>query len=78
MEGWRKMKIAEINKRTCNDCCSGDYKKAIEDEYYILIDEKFIKNAFNFGNGTTKHLKEHIKNNRCFCVYYDLDKKAFI
>lgn len=46
-------------------------KKAIENGLYIPRNNEFIKNAFNFGNGTQKHMNEYIKNNSCFCVWID-------
>jgi hypothetical protein len=31
-----------------------------------------IKGAFNFGQGTEKHLKEYIKNNRQYAIFKEV------
>lgn len=44
----------------------------------ILWDDARIKHAFNFGNGTKKDFLRYMKDNKCFCAFYDLEAKAFI
>lgn len=46
-------------------------KKAIENGFYVIRDDEFVRRAFNFGNGTKKHMNEYMKNNKCFCVWID-------
>ena len=30
-----------------------------------------IEGAFNFGNGTEKHLKEYMNNNKQYCIFVE-------
>lgn len=62
------MILYEIDK---SDVRNFGIKKSIEYGLYILRDDEFIKRAFNFGNGTKKHMNEYMKNNSCFCVWID-------
>ena len=55
------MLAIEISKR------SGDF---------TVWDDKRIKNAFNFGNGTIKHFEAYMSNNKCYCTFIT-EKSAF-
>lgn len=72
------MNILELSKKYCKEYYNGNYTEMIVKKDGLLFTEEVVKRAFNFGNGTEKDLKKHIENNRCFCRYYDLDKKVFI
>lgn len=64
------MLLYEIEKGNLRKC-NGDLKKVIQSGLYIPRDNAFIKNAFNFGNGTIKHMNNYMKNNACFCIWID-------
>lgn len=72
------MKIAEINKKLLKQIFNGNIQAVIDNDYFILYDDEQIKKAFNSGNGTRKDLTRYINNNRCFCVYYDLEAETCI
>lgn len=42
---------------------------------FNVWDDKRIKNAFNFGNGTIKHFEEYMRNNKRYCTFIT-DKSA--
>ncbi len=44
----------------------------------ILWDSARIRHAFNFGNGTDKDFLRFVRDNKCFCAFYDLDKCCFL
>lgn len=60
------MILYEIDK---SDIRKYGTKKAIENGFYVIRDDEFVRCAFNFGNGTKKHMNEYMKNNSCFCVW---------
>ena len=64
------MLLYEIDKKELR-IYKGDVKKAIRSGMYIERDESFVKQAFNFGNGTKKHMNKYMKNNACFCKWYN-------
>lgn len=72
------MNIIELDKKFCKEDYNGNYEEMIKAKDGVIFTDEVVKSAFNFGNGTEKDLKKHIENNRCFCKYYDLDKKQFI
>ena len=72
------MKILELSKKYVEKFCNGDYDAAIAECYGVVYDDQVIKQAFNYGNGTEKHMKRHMQNNRAFCKYYDLERKCYV
>ena len=72
------MKIAEINKKLLKQIFNGNIQAVIDNDYFILYDDEQIKNAFNSGKGTKQDLTRYINDNRCFCVYYDLEAEVCI
>lgn len=65
------MKLYEIDKSDIKRKFNDDYKKAIAAGYYIERNNNFVKNAFNFGKGGLKEIKEYMKNNKVYCVWID-------
>lgn len=65
--------VLEISKKILNRMYGGDStearQKAIADGYCIEWTKERIKNVFNSGNGTKKHLKEYMENNKQYCVF---------
>lgn len=45
---------------------------------YIVRDDDFIVRAFAFGRGTKKNMNEYMKNNACFCIWYDPTTKKTV
>lgn len=72
------IKILELSKNYCKKYYDNDYKKMIKELDGVLFDDERIKKAFNFGNGSFKHLMFYIKNNRDYAKYYDLINKKYI
>ena len=66
------MKLYEIDRKDLKKC-KGNIKQVINQGNYIVRDNNFVKNAFNFRNGTIKHMNEYMKNNSVFCVWYDVE-----
>ena len=66
------MKLYEVCKSDLRKC-KGNIKQVINQGNYIIRDDNFIKHAFNFGNGSIKHMNEYMKNNSVFCVWYDVE-----
>ena len=44
---------------------------------YLAWTPERIRSAFNFGSGTEKDLRRYIRDNKCFCAFYDTEKCAF-
>lgn len=63
------MKLYEIDRSDIRK--RGNYKAAISAGDYILRDDDFIRNAFNFGNGTKKDMNRYMRDNSVFCVWID-------
>ena len=74
----KDIRILELSKDYAKKFYNGDYEKMIEEMDGVLYDNENIKNAFNFGNGSFKHLTNCINNNRKHAKYYDLNKKSYI
>ena len=53
--------IIEIDKGYLNEFYNGDIIKAYQQGDYLEWTPERIKRAFNFGNGTEKHLDRYIK-----------------
>lgn len=68
------MKVFEIDKADYKKC-GGNLQKIISEGLYIERNSEFVKNAFNFGNGTEKDFARYIKDNRIFCKFYDAEAK---
>lgn len=72
------MKIIELDRTLCREQYNGDYQKMIDEEDGIIMDDSFVKRAFNFGHGTIEDLKTYMKLNRVYCRYYDMLNHEFI
>lgn len=64
--------ILEIGKSYINRFYNGNLQQAIKNKDGLLWTAEKIKNAFNSGNGTKKHLNEHIKNNKKYCYFVEV------
>ena len=65
--------IIEISQKKAQELKSVD--KAIKNLWFIVWTPERIKAAFNFGNGTQKHINEYMRNNKEFCIFKKLTKK---
>lgn len=74
----KDIKILELSKDYAKKFYNGDYKKMIDEMDGVLYDDENIKQAFNNGNGSFKHLMNYIKANHKQAKYYDLNKKCYI
>ena len=74
----KDIKILELRKDYAKKFYNGDYKKMIDEMDGVLYGDENIKQAFNNGNGSFKHLMNYIKTNHKQAKYYDLNKKRYI
>jgi len=74
----KNTRILELSKDYGKKFYNGNYKKMIDEMDGVLYDDENIKQAFNYGNGTFKHLMDYIKDNSKYARYYDLNKKRYI
>lgn len=65
------MQLYEICKADLLLKYKNNYKAAINAQEYILRDDNFVKNAFNFGHGTTKDMNRYMKDNCIYCIWID-------
>lgn len=72
------MQILEISKKYLKDVYNGDISLCIGCKDGLVFDEKMIKNAFNFGNGTILDFKKYLNDNKKFCYYYDLENNKML
>lgn len=72
------MLVLELSKNYINIFYNGDFKKAIKENDGVLFNDEVIKNAFSNGNGSLEDFRRYVKNNKCFCKYYDLIHKKFL
>lgn len=42
---------------------------------YSIIDDDYIKKAFNFGRGEFKHFNEYMEANKKLCIFIKKGKK---
>ena len=64
--------ILEIGESYVNRFYNGDLKAAVKEKDGILWTDEKIKKAFNNGNGTKKHLKRHIENNKKYAYFVEV------
>ena len=64
--------ILEIGKSYIKRFYNGNLKEAVKNKDGILWTDEKIKAAFNNGNGTKKHLKNHIENNKKYCYFVEV------
>ena len=64
--------VLEIGKSYINRFYNGDLNEAIKNKDGILWTDERIKKAFNNGNGTKKHLKNYINNNKKYCYFVEV------
>lgn len=64
--------ILEIGKSYVNRFYNGNLKEAVKNKDGILWTSEKIKSAFNNGNGTEKHLKNHIENNKKYAYFVEV------
>lgn len=74
----KNTRILELSIDYAKKFYNGNYKKMIDGMDGVLYDDDNIKRAFNYGNGSFKHLINYIKANRKYAKYYDLNKKRYI
>ena len=67
----KDIKYAEIDRRTLK-AFNGNISEILKRKCYILRDNNFIKNAFQFGHGTMKDFKRYMKDNRIYCIWINL------
>ena len=72
------MKIIELSKSYVNKFYDGNFGKAIAEQDGIVYDDKKIKLAFNFGNGTFKDFNRYMKANTKVCKFYDLENNCYM
>lgn len=76
------MKILEIYKQWFRTDYNNDLQRVLceyeNNNDFIVWTAERVKSAFNFGNGTEKDLKKHIANNKCYCIFYDLEKGVIL
>ena len=70
------MLIYEVPKKFIREY--GSLEKAIEEGYYIPIDDNAVKMHHNPPHGTIKDLHRWMENNKGFCVWYDVEKDKII
>lgn len=58
------MLFIEVSRKETKN---GNILQTIKDGWYNVWDEKRIKGAFNFGNGTLENFKNYAKNNKPYC-----------
>ena len=66
--------IIEISRKKAQEL--GSTEKAIKNGFFTVWNEKRIKQAFNFGNGTKKDFFRYQQSNKQFCIFQDLSEKA--
>ena len=49
----------------------GNIARTIAAGEFIPRDNEFMRNAFNFGHGTIKHMNEYMRNNAIYCIWYN-------
>jgi hypothetical protein len=64
--------ILEIGKSYVNVFYNGNLNEAVKNKDGILWTDERIKKAFNFGNGTKKHLENYINNNKKYCYFVEV------
>jgi hypothetical protein len=64
--------ILEIGKSYVNRFYNGDLQEAVKNKDGILWTDEKIKLAFNNGNGTKKHLKNCIENNKKYAFFVEV------
>ena len=63
--------IIEYDKALLRNEYNGNIDKMTADGMFLEWTPERIKGAFNFGNGTEKHLKEYMNNNKQYCIFID-------
>lgn len=48
-------------------------RQALQTGKYNIWNNDRIKGAFNFGNGSMKHFKEYMQNNKSYADFYKLE-----
>lgn len=64
--------VLEIGKSYVNKFYNRNLEKAVENKDGILWTDEKIKAAFNNGNGTLKHLNDHIINNKKYAYFIEV------
>lgn len=64
--------VLEIDKSYVNRFYNGDVNEAVKNMDGNLWTDEKIKGAFNFGNGTKKHLKKYIENNKNYAYFIEV------
>ena len=59
----------ELDRKFLRERYNGNAKKCIAANEYSVWTADRIKKCFNFGNGTLKHLKEYMQNNKKYCIF---------
>ena len=72
------MQVLEISKDYLKKIYNGNISLLIECKDGVIYDDKRIKNAFNYGNGTASDFKRYLNNNKRFCYYYDLENNTIL
>lgn len=72
------MRIAELDRAFLKTAYNGIRAAMLAAGDYLLFDDDRIRHAFNFGAGTAADMRRHIENNRKYCIFYDLDARAYI
>lgn len=62
----------ELGKSYINKFYNGNLNEAVKNKDGILWTDERIKKAFNYGNGTKKHLKDHMDNNKEYCYFVEV------
>ena len=56
----------------------GSLVKLVGEGLYTIWDDKRIKSAFNFGNGTYEDFIRFVKDNRIYCAFYFVNQNFII
>ena len=72
------MRIAEIGRDYLKKEYGGNRAAALAAGDFILFDDDRIRRAFNAGAGTAADMRRWMKDNAAYCIFYDLDARAYI
>lgn len=72
------MRIAEIGRDYLRKEYGGNRAAVLAAGDYLLFDDDRIRHAFNFGAGTAADMRRWMKDNKTYCIYYDLDARTYI
>lgn len=64
----------EANKKYLREEYNNNIKKYIETEnFYCWWYQEKIQKAFNFGKGTMKDFERYMNDNKCYCIFKEIE-----